>query len=356
MSELRFLIPLVTALALPTVQSASAQATSPTAGGILLTQAQLSALKSDMSRFTALLRNCDANVNYQPTPLAVLEMAAHYNASGENAPTQEEAHLSEEARLSYRQALCYALTGELKYALSSQRILDAWGTTFKKVAPHNAQGNVNFNLPYMVIAASWVKNANDWNHSTFDTFLLHIILPMAEVKRTNNHGQWGIFMQATIGAYLGNAQLLAEARNSWQRHIQDAVATDGSMPREITRSDTSDFVDGPTKGIRGLAYTNYALLPATLAAQVFAVSGQPVWATPSGLLLQKAFGKAASWVLHPETFPYYASNNGKLQDTNDVGYFPVLLKQYPNEAAEAVLEQDKVTSDGFLLMELFGGK
>lgn len=339
------------------LQDASAQTSmAQSSGGLLLTPTQLSALKGDTGRFTTILKNCDATLNTRPAPLAILKPANHYDTSGANAPTEEGKRLTDDAVRAYRQALCYALTDDSKYAASSQRILDAWANTFKGVKSLQGRAAVNFNLPYMIVAAGWVKNANAWKHASFDRFLRTTILPLAALDNPNNQGMWAIFMQSAIGAYLGDQRILKAARNNWQTHIQHMVAADGRMPHEIARSDTSNYVGGPTKGIRGLAYTNYALLPTALAAQVLAVAGKPVWATKSGVLLHKAFTKAAGWVLHPETFPYYASNQGQLQDINGVSYFPLLLKEYPNSDAEAVLKERPVKADGFLLMKLFGGQ
>lgn len=311
------------------------------------------ALRNDPAQFSDLLRGCQGSLNVLPTPAAKLSAADRYGAAGTSEAPQADAALASDAVRAYRQALCYALSGDLKYAASSQRILGAWAGTLRSVESLQSQGNINFYLPYMVVAAGWVKDAGGWNHAPFGQFLRRTILPLAQLNSPDNHGLWAIFMQASIGAYLGDAKLVTAAKGNWQKQLRGMVQPDGTMPLEMARSDTSNYTGGPTKGDRGLAYTNYALLPAALTAQVLEVAGQPVWNTPGGELLRRAFAKAAGWVLRPKTFPYYASNGGHLQDTDVVGYFALLLRHYPNPDAEAVLERGQVKSDGFALLKLF---
>ena len=76
-------------------------------------------------------------------------------------------------------------------------------------------------------------------------------------------------------------------------------------------------------------YKRQFLLPASLAAKIFADQGQAVWQSGAGKLLGAAFDRAAAWTLHPETFPYYASNNGQLQGIRNLSYFALLRRYYP---------------------------
>ncbi len=207
----------------------------------------------------------------------------------------------------------------------------------------------------MIIAASWVRGANDWDSSKFDKFLPAVILPASTSEGTNNHGFWGLLLESSAYAYLGDKAGLDKAHARWDELMRSAVAADGGMPEEVERSGTSNWRGGPDKGIKGLAYTHYALLPASLSAKIFADNGQPVWETEEGKLLKLAFDKSASWTRKPETFPYYASNDGKLKDVRNADYFALLLPHYPNEDAKAILNNgEKVGLDGFALQKLFG--
>ena len=337
---------------------ASAQAPLPSGGGVLLNAKDVTRLQADPARFADVRRSCDKKVNGVSSPVAVFAPGAHYSAGGTTAPDKAAKALAGDAQDAYRLGLCYLLTGQLPYAQASQRILDAWGGTLKRVTTLQGRGDITFSVPYMVIAASWVRGAGNWQSATFDRFLKTVVLPVTEEqsKNPNNHGLWATFLKAASGAYLNDAAVLRQARARWGALMAGEVQPDGSLPREMQRSDTNNWRSGPTKGIKGLAYTHYALLPASLAAQVFAVAGQPVWNSKGGALLGKAFARAAAWTLHPETFPYYASNGGKLVGVRDAAYFPLLLQTYANADAQAVLRQGKVGVNGFLLLELFGAK
>lgn len=132
------------------------------------------------------------------------------------------------------------------------------------------------------------------------------------------------------------------------------VKSDGTMPNEMARSDSSDYRGGADKGIRGMAYTHFTLLATSMAAKVFADAGHPVWTTAGGALLRRAFEKAAAWTSDPKTFPYYASNDGKLQGVRSASYFALLDRFYPDQTAEGVLKAGKISSDGFFLQQIFG--
>ena len=256
--------------------------------------------------------------------------------------------------MAYRAGLCYLLTADPRFAATAQRILDAWAGTLRQVATPQGKADANFNLPYMIMAASWVRGVGGWHSAPFDQFLRTTVLPVSQAANPNNHGLWGVLLNASAAAYLGDAPRLRAARARWQQLLRGEVAADGSLPQEMQRSGTTNWRGGPDKGSKGLAYTHYALLPASLTAKIFADQQQPVWHTPGGQLLQAAFGQAAAWTLRPNTFPYFASNGGHLEGVRNAAYFALLLHYYPNQDAEAVLRQGNVGMNGFWLLELFG--
>lgn len=49
---------------------------------------------------------------------------------------------------------------------------------------------------------------------------------------------------------------------------------------------------------------------------IFEQAGKPQWDTGEGKLIGLAYNQAAQWTLHPETFPYFESNQGKLLGTD----------------------------------------
>jgi hypothetical protein len=349
---------------MPALATRAQPATPPTtSGGLLLSAADFADLRAHPNTLDAPLQRCPTLLQYTSAPVAVLAPAPHYTANGVNSDNPNDKQLAKDAQAAYTASLCFKLTGDTRYASAAQHILDAWADTLQAVTTPQGRDNINFNIPYMITAASWVQGEAGWNSRRFTTFLRKVALPNAELSNPNNHGVWAVLMTASAAAYLHDPQLLATARNRFQTLLIGAIDADGSLPREISRSGTSNYHGGPDKGVRGLAYTHYFLLPASLAAKVFSDQGQPIWQTQAGKLLGAAFGRAAGWTLHPETFPYYASNHGQLQDTHNAPYFALLLRYYPNADAQAVLEQSalgqgaleqsKIPPGGFYLMSLF---
>lgn len=320
---------------------------------ILLNSSDIATLRANPSRYASVITTCNGQLNYQPHPIAVLNAKPHYTTTGPQPPDPGSVQLSKDGTVAYQLGFCYLMTQDERYAVAAQHILDVWASTFQQTSTHQSQGVINFYMPYMVIAADWVRPAAHWDSHRFDTFLRNSILPLAETDNDNNHGLWGVFLKGAIGAYLGNERIIDSAQARWQEILQGAVAADGTMPHELARSDTNNFVGGKTQGIKGIAYTHYAMLPASLAAKVFSDTGRDVWHTQGGTLLQKAFNRAAILTLHPETSPYYQSNNGQLIGVQNGSYFPLLLKYFPNKNAQEAVQLGYVSGDKFMLPILF---
>lgn len=346
------------ALASPSaVASAFALATPNSAQSVasdfLLTAQQAKALAGERSQFKAVIAECDTQLSTPPHPVTRLGLADHYNASGTNSASTTADTLAPDAQAAYRAALCYLVTGDARYASHSQSIVNAWAATLTSVSTLQGKDAINFDMPYMVGAATWVRQANGWNSAPFEAFLHNVVLPNTEISNPNNHGMWAVLLDASIATFTGDGALLNTAQTRWQQILHGEVSEDGTMPREAERSDTSNYRDGPDEGIKGIAYTHYTLLPASIAAKIFSDAGQPVWTSPGGKLLQLAFTKAAEWTLNPQSFPYYHGATANLIGVNNASYFPLLLNYYPNTDAGQVVASGKITADGFKLTTLF---
>lgn len=337
----------------PWAQASTGSDTTARAGNVLLSASELADVRAHPAAVSAIVQHCPALLDFAAAPQAVLAPPPHYTAVGVNHGSAQENRWARDALSAFRAALCYQVQDDERYAAVAQRILDAWAQTLVRVATPQGRANVNFNAPYLIVAASGVRGVGGWNSERFDRFLRSTLLPQAELDNPNNHGAWAVLMAASAAAYLHDSALLTTARERWASLLRGAIAADGTLTREITRSGTSNYHGGADKGVRGLAYTHYFLLPASLAAKVFADQGQPVWLSDAGKLLGAAFSRAAGWTLHPETFPYYRSNQGQLQDTRNVAYFALLLRHYPERDARTVLEQGDMVAGGFMLTHLF---
>ena len=70
---------------------------------------------------------------------------------------------------------------------------------------------------------------------------------------------------------------------------------------------------------------------------MFDLKGRSVWQTREGRKLAAAYRQAAAWTLHPERFPFYERNGGRLNGVRNAAYFALLQRQYPNDDGAAVL-------------------
>lgn len=331
----------------PATASTAAHPSAPT---FLLDAGQLAALRTQTTRFAPVIRSCDQNLARAPHPVADLNPANHYTAAGSS---EVDNPLAGDAQDAYRAALCHRITGGMQYARHAQQIIDAWAATLQQTSTSQGRDALNVSMPFLIGAASWVRGANGWDGTGFSRFLDRVVVPNSLLDNPNNHGMWATLMVAAAGEYSHDPTQLATARTRWQQILAGAVGSDGTLTREVTRSDTSDYHGGPTRGIKGMAYTHYFLLPASMTAQILAETGTPQWSTPSGDVLRKAFTRAAAWTRNPSSFPWWASNHGRLVGVTNASYFPLLLRHFASTDARQVVASGTITADGFLLTKLF---
>ena len=331
------------------------QSTDPASGSLSplwLSESDIQRLRSDPQRTDALRKHCDKEVDVTPQSVAVYEPPPHYTAQGvaENSMSQ---HFAGDGNMAWRAALCYAASGDVRYAKHAQVILSAWGDKLVSVQSEQGASEINFDLPIYVLAASLVRGVDGWDDSSFRRLIVKTGLPLSHMDRPNNHANWGVLLDATIAAYVGDVALLAKARTRWLDLMDRQVAPDGSLPLEVCRSNTTNWCGGTHQGINGLAYTHYTLMPTTAAGRVFEMQGQSAWQTPQGQKFASAYRRAAAWTLHPEQFPYYARNDGKLNGVRNGAYFALLQRIYPDDDAKELLEQGHLSMDGLEWVTLF---
>jgi len=301
--------------------------------------------------------SCKSDLSLKSRPIADFSPGPHYGPTGvvpdgENAPGPT---LRRESLAVYDLALCAEISHDRRFSAKAEEILDGWAHTTKRVGTEQGEDEFNFYFPYALIGASLLAQDTSWHSDDLEKFVRDIAVPANHSNRPNNHGNWGVLLLATAGEYLHDQTMISHARQRWLELVHTQVAEDGSLPLEICRSDTSNWCGGPTKGIRGIHYTHWTLFPTAIAAEILRNFGQDVYSAPEADLLCKAYAKAATWSLHPETFPYFASNNGKLDSVNDVAYFYILQSRCHAPDGPAVLSQFGVTaSDPLLLRAIYG--
>jgi hypothetical protein len=321
---------------------------------LLVPDARIAALRSDAKVTRSVLKKCAAERAEATRAVADLAPAPHYTTQGSNPDDDQAKALTGDIRRAYRAALCYRLTNTVAYARQTQAIADAWAGTMKSASNAQGRSDINFNIAQLVVAASWVEGVSDWNATPFKNWLKTVIAPLSLSAEPNNRGNWGNLQDVAIAAFINDEPALATAAARWQALLTSEVAEDGTMPWEICRSNSSDHCSGPDKGVNGLAYTHYALLPATIAGDILEAQNQKSFGSPSGASFGKAFQKAAAFTQNPTLFPYYASNNGKLNKIDHCSYFALAALYFPNENARTVLGAGTCKSDIWMLQKLFG--
>jgi hypothetical protein len=313
---------------------------------------QIAALRATPERWSKLRTSCEHDLNYTPQPVADFSPPPHYvDREGELRIAR---YLTADGGVAYREALCFAISGDLRYANVAEHVLDAWGIGVKRIGPGQGVADFNFTFPEYALAAAMLRADAQWKDAAFRAFLRERVLPLSTASRSNNFGNWGVLLEASSASYLGDRALLERAAERWKHLMQSEVQSDGSMPREVCRSNTTDFCGGPDKGVNGLSYTHYALLPTAIAAEVFRNEGIDVYDGAAGQKLAAAYARAAAWTLRPETFPYYASNGGQLHGVRNAAYFRILQQRVPCADGEDVLREGSLAMDGYQLALLYG--
>lgn len=328
-------------------------ATAASAEPLLVTDARIATLKQNTKLVRSLSKKCDKELLVAAHALADFAPQPHYSSQGANPDDDQAKALTGDVRAAYREALCYRLSGNNSYAQHAQTLIDAWALTMKSAS--NAQGaaDINFNIAQMIVAASWVENANGWNTKPFAQWLQSVIAPLSRADKPNNHGNWGVLLDLSIALFTHDHPLLNKSYLRWTTLLEQQVASDGSLPLEICRSNSSDHCGGPDKGINGLAYTHFALLPALLGAELLQGAGIGAYQTPAGQKMLQALRLSATFTANPSSFPFYATNQGKLNKIDHCGHFALMLHHVADANAQAVINSGVCKSDIWQLLILF---
>ncbi|WQS09694.1 alginate lyase family protein [Helicobacter pylori] len=285
----------------------------------------------------------DKKLSQTIQPCAQLNASKHYTSTGVREPDICTKSFKKSALMSYDLALGYLVSQNKQYGLKAIEILNAWAKELQSVDTYQSEDNVNFYMPYMNMAYWFVKKA--FPSPEYEDFIKRMCQYSQSALNTN-HGAWGILFDVSSALALDDNALLHNSANRWQDWIFKAIDENGVIASAITRSDTSDYHGGPTKGIKGIAYTNFALLALTISGELLFENGYDLWGSEAGKRLSVAYNKAATWILNPETFPYFQPN---LIGVHNNAYFIILAKHYSSPSADELLKQGDLHEDGFRL-------
>ncbi|QQW73087.1 alginate lyase family protein [Helicobacter pylori] len=285
----------------------------------------------------------DKKLSQTIQPCAQLNASKHYTSTGVREPDACTKSFKKSALMSYDLALGYLVSKNKQYGLKAIEILNAWAKELQSVDTYQSEDNINFYMPYMNMAYWFVKKA--FPSPEYEDFVKRMHQYSQSALNTN-HGAWGILFDVSSALALDDHALLHNSANRWQDWIFKAIDENGVIASAITRSDTSDYHGGPTKGIKGIAYTNFALLALTISGELLFENGYDLWGSEAGKRLSVAYNKVATWILNPETFPYFQPN---LIGVHNNAYFIILAKHYSSPSADELLRQGDLHEDGFRL-------
>ncbi len=285
----------------------------------------------------------DKKLSQTIQPCAQLNASKHYTSTGVREPDVCTKSFKKSAIMSYDLALGYLVSKNKQYGLKAIEILNAWAKELQSVDTYQSEDNINFYMPYMNMAYWFVKKA--FPSPEYEDFIKRM-RQYSQSALNTNHGAWGILFDVSSALALDDNALLQNSANRWQEWVFKAIDENGVIPSAITRSDTSDYHGGPTKGIKGIAYTNFALLALTISGELLFENGYDLWGSKAGKRLSVAYNKVATWILNPETFPYFQPN---LIGVHNNAYFIILAKHYSSPSADELLKQGDLHEDGFRL-------
>ncbi|MFP6287553.1 alginate lyase family protein [Helicobacter pylori] len=285
----------------------------------------------------------DKKLSQTIQPCMQLNASKHYTSAGVREPDSCTKSFKKSALMSYDLALGYLVSKNKQYGLKAIEILNAWAKELQSVDTYQSEDNINFYMPYMNMAYWFVKKAIP--SPEYEDFIKRM-RQYSQSALNTNHGAWGILFDVSSALALDDNALLQNSANRWQDWIFKAIDENGVIASAITRSDTSDYHGGPTKGIKGIAYTNFALLALTISGELLFENGYDLWGSEAGKRLSVAYNKVATWILNPETFPYFQPN---LIGVHNNAYFIILAKHYSSPSANELLKQGDLHEDGFRL-------
>jgi hypothetical protein len=283
--------------------------------------------------YIAMKERADQSLGRKPNPPEHWYIPGYYR-DAEGHRTAKEV-LKNDANDAYRLALCYRITQEERYAQSAAKLIDGWAAGVKSFSKKDDSTlSFSYHFPPMIFAADLISQSPSWpkqSQKAFQQFVREKALPMNTMSRSNNWGNWGLVLVMGAAVYLDDEALFQKGVTRWKDFIAEQIAPDGHLHHEVNRN----------QGRSGIWYSNFSLLPQTIAGEIARVNGVFLYdyKAPNGRTLQSAFERLAPWVLHPETFPYWEGPAERLSGVDYISYFEILNEVWPHPAAQKALEK-----------------
>jgi hypothetical protein len=230
----------------------------------------------------------------------------------------------------YGLALAYNITGNVKYAQKSRDFIMAWvqkTKTTQNTCPDSGSCQTSLIIgragPGFVFAAQLIMPSGALSvadDQAFRAWLRNVILPTASV-RTNNWGDAGTFLRATVTDYLGDSAGFSAAIAKW-KSLVDLIASDGHIPEEVRR------------GASGINYTQEALDYKIAVAVLAQRRGIDLWSYGR---FKQAVDYVAPYVLKPSAWPWATGASATIhplwepayQHWQSAAYKPIISQRRP---------------------------
>ena len=198
-------------------------------------------------------------------------------------------------------ALAYAVTGEARYAGKALDLIRFWALDPEtRMNPRYTTDQsfieLSVTMPALFYGASVLWDAPGWTseeRAAFEGWVRAFMASAETWSRENNFENWRLVALASAAALVQDADVLDRAFNRWQALLDEQVATDGSLPRELRRTGS-------------LSYSTYALGAMVQVAEIARHHGVDLYGyvSPGGRSLAQALDFHAPYVLDPARWPH----------------------------------------------------
>ena len=295
--------------------------------------------------YKRLLYECNNAVEETPSPPRTLYVPPFYEDPDGHGRAKEA--VKKDSNNAYGLALCYRITGNNIYAQSATHIISTWSTTLTRIDTRDDSTLVfSYHFPAMIFAADLLRGSPSYTREIdqkFVSFLKDIAIQgssmntvsragcgyKAGIQLTNNWSNWGIVLAMSVGVFTGDKQLYAQTIQKWQSNIGIQVDEQGNLQIEGRRNNCS--------GDTGLHYTNYAMQPLTIAAEIAYNNGTDLYQDQR---YQRAVHRTAEVDRYPSRFPFYQHSDSDYTDTRyKVAWLEIARNHVADANADWLLQQ-----------------
>lgn len=253
----------------------------------------------------------------KPDGLPYVRRDGERNPEVYDYPERENAGLLGEAARTL--ALCYAVTGEERYAAKCAEWIRGWFLDPERgMNPNMAYAQLipgrttvrgtgiidSRRFCYALSAASLLRGSKAWSDgdeaglrnwvTAFLRWLEESENGRKEIRSANNHGLWYDAIRLMAVAWLGDRERAREiAEHSLAPRLAGQIAEDGSLPLELERT-------------LSLHYSTFALEAVALSASLTADTGYSLWSyrSPEGRSLEQVVTWLEPYYREPATWPH----------------------------------------------------